>query len=181
MIVGEMKMADALLENHFLLLVIERFGISYGLKDKTIEEVCKQYEINIDVFLSVANLHKGNNYFLEVNFSDNDIVKIVYYLNNSHDYYSNEVLPGISKRIKKLSINNNNLVFNLIEQFFTEYIKEVVMHLKHEEITVYPYALSLIEDSKNVNKYSIAEYKEHHDDIESKLDDLKNLLIKHLK
>ncbi|MGC8803040.1 MAG: hypothetical protein ACP5PS_04610, partial [Bacteroidales bacterium] len=32
----------------------------------------------------------------------------------------------------------------------------------------------------NASEYSVEEYREHHDDIEEKLSDLKNLLIKYL-
>ena len=176
----DIKMADALLQNHFLIIILERFGISFGLEEKTIEEICMQYDINIDIFLSIANLHVNINSFKEVELTNNDIYKIVSYLKNSHEYYSKEVLPGISERIKLLCENSEDLSLILIERFFNEYISEVNKHLKNEETTVYPYALSLLKDNPKLNKYSISEYKKHHDDIETKLDDLKNLLVRHL-
>lgn len=176
----DIKMADALLQNHLLIIILERFGISFGLEEKTIEEICKQYDLNIDIFLLIANLHVSISSFKEIQLNNNDIYKVVSYLKKSHEYYSKEVLPDISKRIKLLRENNNDLPLILIERFFNEYINEVNKHLKHEEITVYPYVLSLLDRNSKPNKYSIAEYKKHHDDIETKLDDLKNLLIRHL-
>lgn len=175
-----MKMADVLLQNHFLLLVLERFEINLGLQDKTISEVCNENNVNHNVFFAIANLHKDINSLTSVNFNDEDIVGIIAYLKKSHEYYITETLPEISQKIKTLCENHNELVFILIERFFSEYKNEVNNHLKYEEKIVYPYSLSLLILNNYPDKYSIAEYKYHHDDIETKLDDLKNLLIKHL-
>jgi len=159
---------------------LERFGISFGFEEKTIANICKQYDIDINVFLAIANLHINSNNIPNIEINNTNLTKIVRYLKNSHQYYTNEVLPTISKRINQLCENNDDLTLILIKRFFNEYIVEVKKHLKHEETTVYPYALNLLGNKTKVNTYCIAEYKKHHDDIETKLDDLKNLLIRHL-
>ncbi len=58
--------------------------------------------------------------------------------------------------------------------------------LDYEENIVFLYVIELIEKWKNKNKrlhtkFSSEEYREHHNDIEEKLSDLKNLFLHHLK
>jgi len=63
---------------------------------------------------------------------------------------------------------------------------EVIEHLDYENEVVFPYVLNLdkLLNSKDPGSYtpaySVTEYREHHDDIEEKLNDLKNLLIKYM-
>ncbi len=45
------KISDIVLNNHFLILVLERFGIELGQQDKTIETVCNKKNIGIEIFL----------------------------------------------------------------------------------------------------------------------------------
>jgi len=59
-------------------------------------------------------------------------------------------------------------------------------HFNYEEQTVFPYIVHLHEKASGRQMtgvspdYSVSEYREHHDDIEEKLDDLRNLLIEYL-
>jgi regulator of cell morphogenesis and NO signaling len=81
---------------------------------------------------------------------------------------------------------NDHKEMALVEKFFNEYFSEVREHLNYENTVVFPYVIRLYDQFVDSNhpghqkKYSVAEYKEHHNDIEEKLDDLKNLLIKYL-
>jgi regulator of cell morphogenesis and NO signaling len=67
----------------------------------------------------------------------------------------------------------------LVERFFNDYKHEVDQHFDYENNTVFPYILNLI-DANAADNYSVIDYREHHDDIQEKLDDVKKLLIEHL-
>ena len=179
----DIKMSDIILNNHIMVLVLERFGIELGLHDKTIEAVCKENNISTEMFLTIANLHNDISYIPVSSLSCSDIEKIIQYLKNSHQYYSHEIFPEIIKNIHLMSEYNKKPEILMVEDFFNEYKKEVDQHFNYENEIVFPYILNLFEN-KNVidtkNDYSVTEYKEHHDDIEEKLDDLKKLLIQHL-
>jgi regulator of cell morphogenesis and NO signaling len=166
-----------------MILVLERFGIELGLHDKTIEAICKENNISTEMFLTIANLHNDISYIPVSSHSCSDIEAIIQYLKNSHQYYSHEIFPEIIKNIHLMSEYNKKPEILMVEDFFNEYKKEVDQHFNYENEIVFPYILNLFEN-KNVidtkNDYSVAEYKEHHDDIEEKLDDLKKLLIQHL-
>ena len=176
------KMADLVLEKHFLIFVLERFNISLGLQEKTIATVCNENNISIDLFFAIYNLHLNPQVSPTIVLQDEEIPSIINYLKKSHVYYTNEVIPNISAQIKALSDTNKDSTYTLIERFFNDYKKEIATHLLYEESIVYPYVISLLKANVNDGKkeYTITNYKDNHIDIETKLDDLKNLLIKHL-
>ena len=152
------------------------------MQDKTIEEVCKAQNIDINLFLALSNLHLSTATLPNLNLNENDIIKVIEYLQNSHNYYTTEAIPNISKQIE-IFINDREekvLTFILLKRFFKEYRKEIFKHLEYEETIVYPYILKLVNENKLQSDFTINDYKHHHEDIESKLEELKNLLIKHL-
>ncbi len=63
--------------------------------------------------------------------------------------------------------------------FFLRIQKEIQEHLAYEEEIVFPYIKKLI-NKEDVSGYSILEFEEKHDDIEAKIKDLKNILIKYI-
>ncbi len=173
---------NTILENHFLILVLERFNIGFGLQEKTIEEMCQEKEINVNLFLTICNLHINKTIENNLNLNNNNIQKIVEYLQNSHNYYITELIPNISGQIEDFvkSRKEKDLTFILIERFFNVYKNEVFKHLEYEERFVFPYITNLLSQNETNTNYKINEYKYNHKDIESKLNELKNLLIKYL-
>ena len=49
-------MADVIHLNYFTLSVLNRFGIELGFGDKTVDEVCKQNQDDVDFFLEIVNI-----------------------------------------------------------------------------------------------------------------------------
>jgi len=178
------KMSDVILKNHLNILVLERFEIALGFKNKTIEDICKGV-INIEVFLTILNLYNNSPYTPKSSFGNNDIQQIIKFLKNSHIYYLEEKYPKISSNIELMIKKNNNPEIAMVRHFFDEYKNEVIEHIEYENKIGFPYILSLFDkentsSDKNERTYSVNDFKEHHDDIEDKLADLKNLLIKYL-
>ncbi|WP_297091851.1 hemerythrin domain-containing protein [uncultured Draconibacterium sp.] len=162
-----------------LILVLERFGIKLGVHEKTVEELCAEYQISTKVFLMVANLNIDSSYNYQLEFDVNEVKQIVQYLMQSHTYYADEVFPEIIQNIHLMSEDSQKPEMQLVERFFNEYKNEVDQHFDYENNTVFPYILNLLEASAK-NNYSVIDYREHHDDIQEKLDDVKRLLIEHL-
>lgn len=185
-ITSDLKMSDVVLNNPYLMLLLEHFGIEVPLQEKTVEAVCNEYAINTELFLTFANLYNGVTYIPTTPFTYNDTGTIVNYIVNNHKYYLDEIYPNVLHTIKLMYGEDNKEETALIEKFFNGYFTEVKEHLLYENEIVHPYILDLTEKLRKQepnlkpSKYSVAEYKDHHDDIEEKLDDLKNLLIKYL-
>lgn len=181
-----LKMSEVVMNNPYLVLLLEHFDILLPLQDKSVQEVCQEKNINTDVFLTFANLYNGVSYTPKMPFSFNDTQTILNYLKSSHKYYANEIYPNILGTIKQMFMVNSHKEIVMVEKFFNEYFNEVIEHLDYENQIVFPYISGLygyIVDGKpypeNIN-YSVTDYKEHHNDIEEKLTDLKHLLIKYL-
>jgi regulator of cell morphogenesis and NO signaling len=179
----DMKMSDIILNNHFIILVLERFGIELGLQAKTIETICTESNISTEIFLTIANLQNNISYIPEFSLNCSSIKELIKYLKSSHQYYSEEVFPEIIINIHLMNEKNQKPEMLMVEDFFNEYRSEVDQHFNYENETVFPYILSLFENNKfngSKSDYCVTDYKEHHDDIEEKLDDLKKLLIQYL-
>jgi regulator of cell morphogenesis and NO signaling len=181
----DIKMADLIFENPYLLLLIEHFGLDLVMHDKTVAELCSENGINEKVFISFANLYNGFAPLGAEGFDSGHIETIIGFLRNSHYYFKNDKYPEIQDYIKKLFVKNPSAEIRMIEKFFDDYFMEVSEHLDYEEGIAFPYFRSLLHgkvtDQLNAEtKFSGTEYLEHHTDIESKLADLKTLLFQHV-
>ncbi len=181
-ITADMKMADIILRNEKLVLVIRRFGINLGFRNKTIEELSKEYDIHLDLLLLVVNLFNDDSLRYA---SVNDVTMIpglIDYLKAGHRYYVHEKLPYIQSLIGKFVEESKNSKSSMLLDFFNEYRDEVIEHINYEDTEVYPYIGALYDKHRNQeynNDFTIKEYTEHHSDIEEKLTELKLLLIKY--
>lgn len=179
---ADMKMSGLIKENPGLLFLLEHLEIDFAVEDKTVLQICTDNSIPLPIFLLFGNLYNGfNPDSNEIN-SFSDILCIISFLKNSHNYYKTDKYPEIIGYIKELQNKTGNEEVKLIEIFFEEYFHEVLEHLDYEEKVAFPFFVSLIENNKNHSKtkFSVNEYREHHTDIETKLGDLKNLLLKHI-
>jgi regulator of cell morphogenesis and NO signaling len=181
----DIKMADLIFENPYLLLLLEHFGLDLVMHDKTVRQLCFENKINEKVFIPFANLYNGFSPSASDVFEFEHIETIIGFLRNSHYYFKYDKYPEIQDHIKKLFEKNPTAEIRMIEKFFNDYFLEVSEHLDYEEGVAFPYFRSLLQNkapkhNEEVTRYSGTEYLEHHTDIESKLTDLKNLLLRHV-
>lgn len=190
----DMKMADVIHLNYSLLPVITRFNIELGFGDKTVKEVCKLFGVNLDFFVEITNSFIDDDYIPQKELNSFPVSLIVQYLKETHDYYMYEKIPELSKMISVLSdevesSENDNSIM-LVIKFFREYEVELKNHIEREEKKVQPYVIELEQaflnnnpDKKLIDKiksYSINDFAREHDNVEEKLYDLKNIIIKYL-
>ena len=191
-ITADMKMADVLFHNYSLLPVIARFSIKLGFGEKTVEEVCKDCKVNLDFFLEITNSFIDEDYIPQKELHQFPVSLLVDYLKKTHQYYLDEKIPEIESMISNLvkSSTTNRDKFELLNQFFHEYKIELTNHINREESKVQPYVLE-IENAFYLGKmgndlynkicaYSMRDFINEHDNVEEKLFDLKNIIIKYL-
>lgn len=187
------QLANAIHQNYLLLPVINRFGIQLGFGNKTVEQICVEKNVNVSFFLEIVNSFIDKDYFPQSELQSFPLKLIVEYIKRSHDYYVDRKIPQIGKMIDNLferSAKENKKSFQLIRNFFNEYKDELFTHIEKEEKDVHPYILQIDEATQNnainngvrdlVRKESIDNYADDHDNVEDKLYDLKNLIIKYL-
>lgn len=182
---GNMKMADAIRMNEKLLLVIERFGIALGFGDKTIYNICKEYNLDSSLVLLVMNVFQNKSYTVPNKLTSQMVPGLINYLKNGHHYFLEEKLPYIESIIKQFIQNTLNPDTHLLLRFFNEYANEVHEHMQYEDDIVFPFCTALYNkingssyDEKNLD-YNMETFAHHHTDLDEKLDDLLQLLIKH--
>jgi regulator of cell morphogenesis and NO signaling len=188
----DMKMAEVIHLNHHLLHLINRFGIQLGFGEKSVKDVCADYNVPLDFFLEIVNTFHDPTYFPLNNMLQFKSGALVDYLQKTHQYYLEFKIPEIEGYIERL-LSDDSMepeIKNLLSEFFQQYKSELTTHINKEEQAVYPYIRALehfINNKGNeselvqrLKEYSIHDYEEDHDDVESKLFDLKNIIIKYI-
>lgn len=166
--------------NYKLLLVFDRFGIRLGFGDKSVKDVCTQYEVPMSLFLTVCNVYTFEDYLPETDeLQSFKVDSLIDYLKNSHRYYMEECLPAISQKLDSVSDSLDLKYGAALKQFYQVYQNEVLNHFKYEEEVAFPYIKQLSEGIKN-DRYNIGQFEKNHSDIDEKLNDLKNIMIKYL-
>jgi regulator of cell morphogenesis and NO signaling len=187
------RMADIIHSNILLLPVLNRFNIQLGFGDRTVSEICTERNINTDFFLVIVNSFHNHDYFALEQLTSFPVTILIEYIRKSHEDYLEYKVPQIEKLIHTLSLQatpEQKKQLMLVEKFFDDYKSELAEHIREEENFVYPYVLSIDEVFRNhqvtteyidlIRKNSISHYAEKHDNVEDKLYDLKNILIKYL-
>lgn len=171
------RMSDLVCDNYPVLLVMSRFGIVLGFGDKSIGQVCDENGVHTDTFLAVVNLLLDEGDPEEYK-SDISVGALLGYLHNSHDYFLNFRLPAIRRNLLGVIDCGAKDIAIAILRFFDEYVAEVQKHMRYEERTVFPYVTALL-NGVHPGEYSIAVFRKRHDQVEAKLTELKNILIKY--
>lgn len=179
-----MQMADLIDANPNLLLMLQHFNIDFRVSDQTVIQLCNDMGISENLLVSIANLYNGFDIKGHRPFTREDMLQVIEFLKRSHHYYRSDKYPQISSYIRQLQENHSEKELRLLEKFFNEYFTEVLDHLDYEDNVAFPYFITLLDIEKSdleSDAYSSKEYSEHHTDIEMKLQDLKNLLLKYVK
>ena len=175
-----MKMADLVLGNSKLLLMFPRFGMDLGFGDRSIAEVCAMNNVSTPFFLMICNVYCNDDYTPSPDdIASVDLKALINYLLESHKYYLNERLPHIEEHLDHIIKACNPKYGNMLHRFFEEYKNEVVDHFIYEEKNVFPYLQQLVNQNVKTD-YKIKVFHENHTNIEDKLSDLMNILVKYL-
>lgn len=185
-------MADVIHMNYLLLYVIDRFGIKLGFGDQSVEEVCRKHHLDADFVVEIVNSFVDENYIPSSDIDTFPTEQAVEYLRNTHSSYLDVKIPEIESLINEMvqncSLDKKNVI--ILNNFFDEYREELESHIKREEDAVFPYVLKITDAFRKkavtaelineMKSYSIQDFASEHDNVEEKLYDLKNIIIKYL-
>lgn len=176
------RIIDIIEDNYNLLPIINRFGIYLGNKDKIIESICNELNIDIDLFLLIINTYSDKKSFPEKEMKSFSPLLIIEYLKKTHIYYIQYVFPRLDSLLLQLidSDKSENKQLLIINQFYIKYKEEFLLHVKEEDELLFPYILKIMEDSELNSNYSIHSFEKEHTNVDEKLNDLKNLIIKYI-
>lgn len=177
---SSMKMSDIILDNYALLTVLPRFGINLGFGEQSIGEVCRRRGVNEQFFLLVCNVSTFEEYLPdEQGIAELDATALINYLQSSHLYYMNEKIRSIERQLESMGGSCSDAHNHIINSFFGEYKNEIINHFRYEEQEVFPYVRALLSGDAH-GDFHIDQYEQNHSNIEDKLSDLKNIIIKYL-
>lgn len=172
------SMSDLICDNYPMLLVMSRFGVDLGFGEASIDQVCQKNGVDTYTFLTVVNiLSAQNKKCVEVDYKRISLQMLITYLHNSHAYFLEYRLPTIRRELLE-ALSHNNDVTEVVINYYDEYVAEVNKHMMYEENTLFPYINSIIEGSSQ-EQYNIDIYSQHHDKVETKLSELKGIMIKY--
>lgn len=161
-----------------VITLINRFGITLGVGDKTIENICFEKNLDCDFFVMILNTYINEDYFPEKILKTFKAPIIINYISQTYHYYTHYMLPNIERHFALLishSGANNNL--ELMQQFFIELKDDIINAIDTDCTQWFPHILDLENNSKNIQHLNPKLCNSH---IEDKIDDLKNMFIIHL-
>ncbi len=178
------KMSSLVRGNYNLLPVINRFGIRLGFKEKTIGEICANQQIHAEFFLAIVNTYNDENYFPEAELLSFSPFLIIDYLATTHQYYISYVLPKIERLLNQVlqTCGKDCSSLRMINSFYQKYKAELLLHFRQEDEKVFPYIKELYNTGiiRDPND-TLAVFENEHPNVEVKLSDLKNLILKYLE
>lgn len=154
------KMCDLMAHEEEAIQIISRFGLSMGVGEQTIGEVCASHDVHTSTFLAIVNYKVFRQ---RVATADIDLATLQMYLKNAHAYFLDFRLPRLRQSLVEAvqPAETNSQIPMLIIRCYDEFVNEIRSHIEHENQGL---------------------YEEHeHDDqrITDKLTEIKNLIIKY--
>ena len=173
------KMSALICDNYSLLTVMSRFGLRLGFGDASVGEVCAAQNVDCATFLSVVNFIAEERDSIELT-EDFSVKSLMKYLGNAHTYFLDFKLPAIRKKlVEAVGDTVGDKLAMLVIKFFDEYVMEIGDHMDYEDRNVFKYTRSLLEGNVSDTGFNIYDFARNHERAESKLTELKNIIIKY--
>ena len=177
---SSMKVARLVEANYRLLGVLARVGIDGSFGEKTVSEVCISSGLDPDTIILLCEVYTFPNFKPSMELLRRcHVGDILRYMHQSHDYYLNRAISDMEASITKLLEPCQQKQQEVVWNFFRGYKVEVKNHFGFEEQEVIPYVQGLI-IGQNRPGFSIDRFEENHSNIDEKLGDFKNLVMKSL-
>ena len=174
----DMKIAELVDYNYHILAVLTRLGVEGGFGEHTIREICEKEHLDPETVSLICNVYVNRLFKPDAEqLEEASVDGILRYIHQSHDYYLNNALVLIASAIEELIKPCTPSQEKVIWKFFSDYKLELEKHFEYEEGQVIPYVKNLLV-GKRTPGFSIDRFEENHSNIEEKISDLKNLVLK---
>ncbi len=182
------EMGALICENYAMLLILSIFDIPIGFGEKTVEAVCEERGVDTETFLAIVNLFVNEESPSEEVKGRLSVPALTDFLRRSHVYFLEYRLPAIRRKLVEImqgelmteGVKDHNAdIARLMMRFYDEYVDEVRKHMNYEDEVVFPYVETLLSAKGRPVGYEIAIFSKHHDHVENKLTEFKNLIIKY--
>lgn len=178
------KLSQIIIDDPTIILVLNRFGISLGVGDTTIEQICVNKNMNVAFFTTILNTFRDPNFFPEKILYSFQAHFIVDYLKKTNQSYIQFQIPNIERHlnllISKSDPANSNLL--IIMNFFREVKTELMQRIHEDNDRWFPEILALEKQHGNLSGNPVVSQADNSQDvIEDKIHDLISMFVIHLK
>ena len=174
-----MKTADLVNLDFDLLGVLTRMGIPIRFGEETVAETCRRHGVDVDTFLLICNVYVIDGYRPTADVLEKpDLHDIVRYLHQSHAYYMDAALKDLASALEDMIQPCGDSHKRIIWKFFSDYKDELAKHFEYEEKAVFPLAEAVL--GHTTAHDGPDGHGEDHSNMEEKLADLKNLVMKYM-
>ena len=181
---SRMKLADIIAENHNIILLLPRFGIPLGFGDKSVSEVCTANDVPVDFMLLICNVYTFDDYLPDMeSLATTDMRPLLRYLEESHNYYTNERLPHIEVHLHHIADRIGQRYGEILKQFYADFRREITEHFRDEERYDFPKLRRLQEGERKAEsgkRKAESGKNESHNGLVDKLNDLTQIVYKYL-
>lgn len=178
---ADTKLCDTIIEEPSVIPVINRFGISLGVSDKSIESICMEKGIDLTFFITTLNAYINESFYPDKCFDSFGVAEIIDYLRKTNNSYLQFQLPNIERHFGALisrSDKNNNLP--LLLNLYNEVKEEIVKRINNDN-KWFSEILTCVKDISGSISIQIEITPELENSIEDKLSDLINMFVIHLR
>ncbi|MCM1490942.1 MAG: LuxR C-terminal-related transcriptional regulator [Muribaculum sp.] len=167
------SLRDIITDNNDILMVLSRFDISLGFGDNSVEQTCRDNNVDIDTFLAVINIISGKRWEAY----KISLPSLIGYLRKSHEHFIDYSLPLIKKMlIEGIHQTTPSEISIHIMNFFDNYVAEVRKHMEYENNVIFKHVENLIGGNLE-DRLKVSEFSHSHEHTAGKLDDLKELFV----
>lgn len=181
---AETKLSQIIIEDPSILSVLNRFGISLGVGDLTIEQICNKKDLNTTFFTTILNTFRDPNFFPEKTLYSFRAHLIVDYLKKTNQSYIQFQLPNIERHLSLLISKSDSTGSNLliIMNFFREVKAELMQRIYDDDNRWFPEIMALEQQCDTVPDSPLSTHGiDTQDAIEDKVNDLISMFVIHLK
>ena len=174
------KLSELIGSDAVMVRFIYRLGISFGFGDATVASVCRRYGISEKLFIQLYKMHADSRYRPDASDMDTgDFIAVLDFLSRSHDNYMHKLFPPLHANVHEMMDRCAPETSAVVNRFFDEYVEEMDRHCRYEEEVQFPY-LRALSEGRRVDGVSVNEFRKQHSEVEEKLDDFRNIVMKYL-
>ena len=171
--------------------IVQRYAIP--LNSNILHSYHELQEINIDREFIYVLLESFENLsdFKPTQYERFSLPTIVDYIRRTHRYYLSKKLLEIEQSISILLKNydGNHPLLSVLDKFYSDYKKDLIEHIKAEEVHVLPYIDVLLKSehdktltfdrAQQSKNFSLKSFVENHHDTEEDLSNVRNTILQY--
>ncbi|MGN0211989.1 MAG: helix-turn-helix transcriptional regulator [Muribaculaceae bacterium] len=124
------KLHDVVIGEPSVIAVLSRFGITLGIGDKSVMQICSERNVDMPFFAAILNSYISPE-FVAGNVFSQHLDASIQYLDKTVDYYNRFLIPNVEQHFNLLIRRNTSINSNLelMRKFFYEVKDELLSHM----------------------------------------------------